>query len=430
MDATSDRGKQPVSAALAGPVRAPVPSDPGHRPDRRVGRQPGLRRRLAPGLLPSVPHRRFDLVDRHRRGRRGRRGTGGVPRPAGDPHRHAGLPGRPHPHEPQLPGHRGVRGRLRVAPARRIRRRAGRRRSPAAVRCQLRRPRPVRLAGWSARVPIRRARGREATQAEGFTVRAHSHPRYPAAYGTGEPASPASPPPRHHRTRSPGGRSWLSRHLSPGSSPHSADSSCSPDGSPAAGYASNRTDRRASPPAWSSALRPGRGRAGAVDRLPAAGQRPAGLDRVRRAASGRRARVRHVRPLGRRRADAPPSVSPPAEPPPHWRRPPSKPCPSRSSPHTASSPWPRSSWSCSPPSRPDPDDPGPNPHRRPRRPAAGIPARSAFPGRRPSRAGAEPRGPTARASSSGPTTGTRSSCSTGVRWERLTPRHDSRVDFP
>jgi hypothetical protein len=108
---------------------------------------------------------------------------------------------------------------------------------------------------------------------------------------------------------------------------------------------------------------PSRGRAGAVDRLPAAGQRPAGLDRVRRAAAGRGARSRHVRPLGRRAPTRPPSVSPPAEPPPlAVPCPPSKPCRSRSSPHTACSPWPRSSWSCSPPSPADPtgrSDPGP-----------------------------------------------------------------------
>ena len=141
MDVTSDRGKQPISAAMAGPYGHPfhpilvtvpigawaaslvfdIASHLVSAPAFLTAASTWL---IGIGVVGAVAAALVGFLDL-------------VAIPTGTPAFRVGLTHM----SLNLAGHRGVRGRLRVAPARRIRRRAGRRRSPAAVRCQLRRPR-------------------------------------------------------------------------------------------------------------------------------------------------------------------------------------------------------------------------------------------------------------------------------------------------
>ena len=95
----------------------------------------------------------------------------------------------------------------------------------------------------------------------------------------------------------------------------------------------------------------------------------------------------------------------------------------------ASSLRPRSSWCCSPPSRADPDRSTAPTLTGARGARSGHPGEVGVPRPAPFAGWGRAEGPDGEGVLQRAETRHTIELSTGVRWERLTPRHDSRVDF-
>lgn len=143
--------------AAGRPLRAPLPPHAGDRADRRVGDQPGLRRRVAAGQQAGVPGSGLAMADRGRTARRGRGRTGGLPGSRRHPARHPRVPDGVHAHVRQPGAHLRLRGELRLALPEPLARQTGRPAAGRAVRGQRHGPRVLWLPGRQAHLPVRPA---------------------------------------------------------------------------------------------------------------------------------------------------------------------------------------------------------------------------------------------------------------------------------